>query len=277
MAVYCAVGAAALGGAVLISLPVRSVLRLGDDAQSWTAPHGAVHLLVQVATLAITTILLGVYLRRRLRLRIRDIGLTAKVPWRKVLRGLLVGAGLGGCGTALAWAAGAAEPTAAAAAPRGVAGAVLLGLVYLVASLAKGVGAELLARGWLLHALARQLGVPLAILGQAVLFAAWRPGGGPASALHPVLLFAFGVFAALYVLWDRTLWGACALHGAFDAVVFPLAAGGLGLRDAQGRPDAAAVAAIPVILMGILVLTALLRRRGLPGGAERARGGPGRP
>ncbi|MGI5119619.1 CPBP family intramembrane glutamic endopeptidase [Marinactinospora thermotolerans] len=246
VAVFCAVYAATAVGGPLVAAPARAVL--GDQAgATWTVGHEVPRLLSHLGGLATAVLLLGVYLRWRTRGRLSDIALDAPLPWRSAGRGLLVGLLLGAGTLALAPSGpGGVGPTRV----------VALGVLVLAGLLARGTAEELMARGWLLHALARSLPLPLAIALQALLSAFALVLLGEVRAVAGlVAAFGFGVFAALYVVWDRTLWGVCALHGAFAFTAGPLAA-------AFGRAADAPVAALPPVLVGIVLLTAALRRRG---------------
>lgn len=110
---------------------------------------------------------------------------------------------------------------------------------------AQATSEEVLTRGWALQNAARR-GVPFAVLFSALvhsLFHLAQPDVGPLALLN---LFLFGVLLALVALEQGSIWGACALHAAFnwaETSVFGLdyygqeAAGGVLVNLRQTGPD----------------------------------------
>ncbi len=116
-------------------------------------------------------------------------------------------------------AAGMASVTAPAAAlagglpqPAPVAGALALLVVYGVQATAE----EIVYRGWMQNALARALGLPVAIGLTTVAFVAvhWKnPGFGPHAAANLVL---FSVFLSVLTVRTGSLWAASAWHALWN-------------------------------------------------------------
>lgn len=94
-----------------------------------------------------------------------------------------------------------------------VLGAVLL--VYLGWA-AQGPAEEILSRGWLLQAVGAGWGPVAGVLVSSVFFAllhSLNPNLSPISVLN---LFLVGVFLALWVLHEGSLWGVFAWHGVWN-------------------------------------------------------------
>ena len=71
-------------------------------------------------------------------------------------------------------------------------------------------------RGYLMTALARKNRVWVSILCSAAMFSAMHLLNFGISAPALGNLFLFGIFAGLYFLWRGNLWGAAALHSAWN-------------------------------------------------------------
>ena len=80
----------------------------------------------------------------------------------------------------------------------------------------QGFSEELMFRGYLMTALARKNSVWVSILCSAAMFSAMHLLNFGISAQALGNLFLFGVFAGLYFLWRGNLWGAAALHTAWN-------------------------------------------------------------
>lgn len=176
--------------------------------------------------------------------------------------------------------------------PGAVAGAALFGLIVLVAALAgqvrvdgwnpamigaafvgllafavQGSTEEILCRGFLLQAINARWGLPIAVIGQSLVFAALHLGNPGGASLLPVLnLVLFGVFLAGWTLLEGGLWGACAWHVAWNWTqgnVLGAAVSGqtLGVTVLQTTPAPGAsdlLAGGPFGLEGSVLTTAVL-------------------
>jgi membrane protease YdiL (CAAX protease family) len=89
-------------------------------------------------------------------------------------------------------------------------------LIMLLGFLLQGSTEEVIARGYLTQAVARRWGLVAAIVVQAVFFALLH-GMNPGIGLVPILnLLMFALFASVFSLAEGSLWGICALHGAWN-------------------------------------------------------------
>lgn len=165
---------------------------------------------------------------------------------------------------------------------RGPTGLSALPAVLFVAAgwAAQATSEEVLTRGWALQNAARR-GAPFAVLFSAFihsLFHLAQPDMGPLAFLN---LFLFGVLLALVALEQGSIWGACALHAAFnwaETSVFGLdyygqeAPGGVLVNLRQTGPDlftgggvgaglTGGLAQMVVLVLAIGVFFAIVRPR----------------
>ena len=150
------------------------------------------------------------------------------------LRGLAVGAVLFSASVALLVLAGQVGFEVDPGRPTGLAhiGAVL---IVAVGWLVQGAAEEALTRGFLLPTVAVRWGVVPGILLSSLVFAALHLLNPHLTPIGQLNLFLFGVFAALYALWEGSLWGVCAIHGAWNWVqssVYGFAVSGQGQQTA---------------------------------------------
>lgn len=99
----------------------------------------------------------------------------------------------------------------------GVSSAALGGVLIMVLGwVVQGAGEEVVTRGWLLNVIGARyrpwVGVAVSTLVFATLHGL-NPGIGPLPLFN---LFLFGLFAALYMLWEDGLWGIAAFHSAWN-------------------------------------------------------------
>ncbi|SKC47583.1 CPBP family intramembrane glutamic endopeptidase [Maledivibacter halophilus] len=93
-----------------------------------------------------------------------------------------------------------------------------LGSVFIVLLgwLVQGASEEIMIRGWLLPVVGARHNVALGIFISSTLFAAMHLLNANINILPIINLTLFGLFAALYVIWEGGLWGVCALHSAWN-------------------------------------------------------------
>ncbi len=229
----------------------------------------------------------------------------------RYLRGLAVGAGcavlLWLCATAVLAVFPAPEAAAEAEAAlrdadisrlfTPLALALLAGIAAVF--LLQGAMEEVVFRGWMMSALAARWGAVAAVAGSSLVFmlvhAHVFSSGLAYGAVALFGLGATGLFFALYALWERSIWGPVAAHGAFNilVIVMPLAAGISAREDGdigaafvetmrrvtgQAGPDAVTLGPQNwvqglafLILSGVLI--ALIRKRGERKVDRRATGG----
>lgn len=89
-------------------------------------------------------------------------------------------------------------------------------LLFLLGFVLQGAGEEFLLRGYFMVSLTNRVSLAWAVGISSVVFAAMHLGNSGMSLLAFLNLSLFGVFAGLYVLRRGSLWGACAVHSAWN-------------------------------------------------------------
>jgi len=105
---------------------------------------------------------------------------------------------------------------------------VLFFLGYLV----QGMSEEVCVRGYFMISLTNKVPVAVAVFLSSLVFSAGHLANQGISLLAVINLTLFGTFAACYVLRMDDLWGACAIHSAwnfFQGNVFGISVSGTGL------------------------------------------------
>jgi membrane protease YdiL (CAAX protease family) len=89
-------------------------------------------------------------------------------------------------------------------------------LIILFGWIIQGGTEEVLTRGWMLPLLGRRYNVPFAI-GVTSIFFMILHSGNNGMTLMPILnLVLFGIFAALFVVNEKSIWGICGMHSAWN-------------------------------------------------------------
>ncbi len=153
-------------------------------------------------------------------------------------------------------------------------GVLVVGLGWAV----QGAAEETLMRGWLMGVIGARYRPWLGVLVASLVFAVLHGLNPNIGALPLLNLFLFGLFAALYALWEGGLWGIAAQHAAwnwaqgnlFGMQVSGLAEAGPILWDWQEvGPDAVTggafgpeggLAVTVMLVLSVAVLAALLAR-----------------
>lgn len=141
---------------------------------------------------------------------LRTIGLTPRVGAMSFTRGLAIGMATIGAVVAAIWAAGGYQAdgfASAFVAPRDL---MVIGILFLCFGVQAGVE-EIIFRGWLMSTLARKFNVTLAVLLTCVVFTFLHYGRGQ-ELLVTASVFLFSVFACLWALKARNIWGVMGWH-----------------------------------------------------------------
>lgn len=112
----------------------------------------------------------------------------------------------------------------------------LLIVALLLGYAVQGFSEEFLCRGYLMTALGRSMPLWMAVVSSAFAFAALHVGNTGYSLIAFVNVFLFGVLMALYMIRRGSLWGAAALHAAWN-----FAEGVLTNFRVSGMPSASSV------------------------------------
>ncbi|NLM47313.1 MAG: CPBP family intramembrane metalloprotease [Epulopiscium sp.] len=89
-------------------------------------------------------------------------------------------------------------------------------LIFLIAFLIQGASEEIAVRGWLLPVLARHYKPVIAIIFSSLFFGFMHASNPNVAVLPLINLVLYGIFAALYALYDDGLWGICAQHSIWN-------------------------------------------------------------
>ena len=140
-----------------------------------------------------------------------SVGMQLKGAVRNYLKGIVVGLAMLGGAVGLMSVLGytAVEAPFSGAS---VAGAFLV----LVGWIVQGAGEEVLTRGFLLQIFGRISGSVVGILVSAIIFTAFHALNANVGLIPFLNLFLFGVFAALYTLYEGGLWGIFAIHSMWN-------------------------------------------------------------
>lgn len=97
-------------------------------------------------------------------------------------------------------------------------GSLLPILIILCGFLIQGASEEVIYRGWLMPILGARYSKVFAIVVSSLIFAAIH-AMNPGMTIMPVInLVLFGVFAAVYALKEKSLWGICGFHSSWNWV-----------------------------------------------------------
>jgi len=143
------------------------------------------------------------------------MGLERAGAGRKYLRGLLVGLVMFVAAVGISAAFGYIAVEEGSAQPQGV---VALGgvLLVLLGWIVQGAGEELLARGWLLPVVGARYSPVLGLIVSSLVFAVLHSLNPNLSLVAILNLALFGLFTALYALYDRGLWGVFSIHSIWN-------------------------------------------------------------
>lgn len=104
--------------------------------------------------------------------------------------------------------------------------------LFFLGYLVQGMSEEVCFRGYFMVSCANKVPVAVAVFISSVAFAVMHLANQGISLLAVINLTLFGAFAACYVLRTDDLWGACAIHSAwnfFQGNVFGISVSGTGL------------------------------------------------
>lgn len=143
------------------------------------------------------------------------IGLERAGAGLKYLRGALIGLLMFVASIGISAALGFIAAEESTGQPQGLAalGGVLL--VFLGWTV-QGPAEEALARGWLLPVIGARYRPVLGIIISSVIFAIYHSLNPNLSPIAVLNLFLFGVFAALYALYEGGLWGVFSIHAVWN-------------------------------------------------------------
>jgi len=107
-------------------------------------------------------------------------------------------------------------------------------LLILIGWLVQGPAEEFIFRGWVLTTISARYTLWLGVFLSSLLFAVAHSLNDGISLLAILNLALFGLFTALYVLWEEALWGVFSIHAVWNWVqgnIFGLAVSGSSPGD----------------------------------------------
>jgi membrane protease YdiL (CAAX protease family) len=200
----------------IIGLPIFVTLGGTDVPPAWPpVQSAAMQAAILIVTFTPVALLIALWMRLYEGRPFWAVGLERAGWGRRSAIGALVGLAMFAAALGL-WAAFgflAAEdgdPARQGAAALGGVALVFLGWAV------QGAVEEILCRGWLMPVIGARTRPWLGLVASAVFFAALHslnPNLNPVAILNLAL---FGLFTGLYALWERGLWGVCAMHAAWN-------------------------------------------------------------
>ena len=94
--------------------------------------------------------------------------------------------------------------------------AILAALLPLLGWTVQGSAEEVLTRGWLMPVLGIRTRPWVGVLVSSSIFGLIHLANPSAGAVSTVNTMLVGLFFAAYALWERSLWGVCGLHAAWN-------------------------------------------------------------
>lgn len=91
-------------------------------------------------------------------------------------------------------------------------------LIVLIGWIVQGAGEEVITRGWMMQTIGARYSPLLGVIISSVVFALLHSLNPNLSIIAVVNLALFGLFAALFTLYEEGLWGVCGIHTAWNWV-----------------------------------------------------------
>lgn len=143
------------------------------------------------------------------------IGLERAGLWQKYARGVLIGLAMFVAAIGISAILGYISVEENGPQQRGVVALGGVALVFL-GWMVQGAAEEALTRGWLLPVIGARYTPLLGVIISSIIFAIFHLFNPNLSVIAVVNLALFGVFTALYVLSEGSLWGVFGIHTAWN-------------------------------------------------------------
>ena len=151
-----------------------------------------------------------IYCRAIERRKLSTLGLRRGHILREYLVGLVIGFGLFALALLIAVLSGSVSYLGLGGAP------VLLLLLFLVGFMIQGMSEELLCRGYLMLSLARRQNLALAVVVSSAVFGLMHLPNSNVTWLAILNIVLFGCLMGFYILKRGDIWGAGAIHTAWN-------------------------------------------------------------
>ncbi|WBW96755.1 CPBP family intramembrane glutamic endopeptidase [Oceanirhabdus sp. W0125-5] len=162
-----------------------------------------------------STLLCFLYVKKIEKRPISSIGFIKDFAFKKYLLGFLIGSVFMSLCVLVATLLGGFEINTMQTSNTGIK-TLLPILCMLIGFIIQGGTEEVLSRGWVLPVVGAKYNVPFGIVVSTVFFTLLH-GMNPGMKLMPIInLILFSIFAALYVIQTKELWGICGFHSAWN-------------------------------------------------------------
>ena len=149
-------------------------------------------------------------------------------------------------------------------------------IIFLFAYIIQGASEEIVSRGWMFQVIGARYKPWLSVVITSILFAFLHMGNSGVNPLGVINLLLISVLFTLFVMKDGSLWGACALHSAWNwtlgnvfglsvsgssekVTVFDLNTTGNGLISGGDFGPEGSLITTVVLLIAILLIVVLIK------------------
>lgn len=167
-------------------------------------------MLLNLFATAITTFVCIFYCRKIERRSMASIGFRKSGWLGRYLKGYAIGTGMLLLCALILWLMGDLDFAFADRIP------VLYILAFFAGFVIQGMSEEVCVRGYLMVSLGNRCHMAVAIVISSVVFALLHLGNPGLTFLALLNLTLFGIFMAVYILRTDDIWGACAIHSAWN-------------------------------------------------------------
>lgn len=167
-------------------------------------------MLLSLFATAITTFVCIFYCRKIERRSMASIGFRKSGWLGRYLKGYAIGTGMLLLCALILWLMGDLDFAFADRIP------VLYILAFFAGFVIQGMSEEVCVRGYLMVSLGNRCHMAVAIVISSVVFALLHLGNPGLTFLAMLNLTLFGIFMAVYILRTDDIWGACAIHSAWN-------------------------------------------------------------
>ena len=167
-------------------------------------------MLISLLATGITTLVCILYCRKIERRSMVSMGFRKSGWLARYLKGYAIGAGMLLLCALILWLMGDLDFAFAKKIP------VFYILAFFAGFVIQGMSEEVCVRGYLMVSLGNRCHMAVAIGISSVVFALLHLGNPGLTVLALLNLTLFGVFMAVYILRTDDLWGACAIHSAWN-------------------------------------------------------------
>ncbi len=265
-------------GAIVATLVTQVLIQMGAPASGSAFSTGWQTALFLIGATSPIFFFIWAWVRFFDRRPYWTLGLRLRGAASYYTRGLLVGFVMFGAAVGIAAMLGyttfeSGDPLQQGSAAVG--GVLIVALGWIV----QGASEEVLCRGWLLPSIGARYRPWLGVLVSSLLFALLHSLNPNLNVIAMLNLFLFGLFAALYALYEAGLWGVFALHSVWNwaqgnlfgfEVSGTQPKGGTLLNLQEAGPDVVTggrfgpeggLAVTVVLLIGIVAIALLARRQ----------------